>query len=150
MDPSKLTISPDTLRFQKMARGKKSKLRRQNIIDLINGKPYGTPISYTEFAAATQTAPSATRSLVRTMARKGIVSQDQISPYRITYRVNGPITTRKLLPPPSSSQDHRRINALQTDHRTEPAGLYGDGATGKRVLLGDRQQQFARVCGVVR
>ena len=45
MDATKLTVSPDTLRFQKMSRGKRAKLRRQNIIDLINSKPYGTPIA---------------------------------------------------------------------------------------------------------
>src|SRR5437764_15310586 len=106
MDATKLTVSPDTLRFQPMARGKKTKLRRQNIIDLIQSKPSGTPIGLQEFAVVTQTTPSNAWRLVRTMIKRGAISQDRISERRAAYRVNGPVTTKKLdmpIPPPTTA-----------------------------------------------
>src|SRR5690242_5470539 len=79
-----------------MSVGKKTKLRRQNIIDLINSRPYGTPIRLREFAAVAQLSESSAWSLINTMVDKGVISRDQISRYKSAYRVNGLVTTRKI------------------------------------------------------
>lgn len=88
MEASKVTINPDVIRFQKMDRAKRTKLRRQNIIDLIKSKPYGTPIKLAEFAYVAQCTDASAYALIKTMIKKGIISKDYISRFRITYSVN--------------------------------------------------------------
>ena len=95
MDASKVTVSPDTLRFQKMDKGRKAKLRRQNVIDLIKSKPYGTPITLAEFGAAAQLSTGAAHSLIGTMVKHGVISQDTLGSRRYAYRVNGAVWVSK-------------------------------------------------------
>jgi hypothetical protein len=95
MDASKLTISPDTLRFQKMSRTRKAKLRRQNVIDLIRSKPYGTPITLAEFAQVAQVTDNGAFGILRYMVRKGMLNKDVINRRHVAYTINGPITVRR-------------------------------------------------------
>ena len=102
MDASQVTISPDTLRFKPMSKGKRTKLRRQAVIDLIKSKPYGTPIILAEFSAVTQLKGTAAAwGLVKTMLKHGTISRDEVGPKKYAYRVNGSVRTTKLLPPPA-------------------------------------------------
>lgn len=113
MEVSKLSISPETLRFQKMSKGKRAKLRRQNIIDLIKSKPFGTPISLEEFAAAIQVKSTGTAySMLSTMIKQGIVSKDKIDGRHITYSVNGPVTTRALSFSPERLDQPKPLQAI--------------------------------------
>ncbi|MDE2106077.1 MAG: hypothetical protein KGL39_53130 [Patescibacteria group bacterium] len=95
MDASKVTVSADTLRFQKMDKGRKTKLRRQNIIDLIKSKAYGTPITLAEFGTAAQLTASSAYSLIETMVKNGVISKDKLEGQKYAYRVNGAVWVSK-------------------------------------------------------
>lgn len=109
MQASKLTIDPDKLRFEKMTHAKRSKLRRQNVIDLINSKPYGTPITMREFVDVTQT--TSVQGLLKTMIKKGVITKQPITHRKIAYSVNGapktikpPVELVVATPPPAEHQ----------------------------------------------
>lgn len=105
MDASKVTVSPETLRFQKMSKGRKAKLRRQNVIDLIKGKPYGTPITLADFCAVTQLSTGSAYSLIQTMVKHGTISKDKLDGRKYAYRVNGAVwVTKKSQPAHSTSE----------------------------------------------
>lgn len=131
MDASKVTVSPDTLRFTKMSRGRKAKLRRQNIVDLINSKPYGTPITLAEFGSVTQLSIAGAYSLIETMVKHGVVSKDKLDGNRYTYRVNGavwvtkqPETSPELAPKPTVTDSELRQLAKEFYWQTASNDLH--------------------------
>lgn len=88
MNASKVTIDPQKLRFDKMSNAKRTQLRKQNMLDLIKSKPFGTPITLDEFAAVGAfTTPSA-HNLLKHMIKEGIISKDK-SGNKVCYSVNG-------------------------------------------------------------
>lgn len=93
MDASKLTVNPEAIRLNKMSFKKRSALRRQNILDLINSKPFGTPITLEEFAAVAQLTGPAVHSLLATMVKNGIITKDKITHFKIAYAVTGAVHT---------------------------------------------------------
>jgi hypothetical protein len=90
MDASKLTVSPDKLRFQKMSPTKRLLLRRKNVIDLIKSKPYGSPITLAEFQAVTQLRGSGgVHSLLMSMVKKGMITKEKTNHRNIAWTVTG-------------------------------------------------------------
>lgn len=73
MEASKLTISPERLRFDPMTKGKRAKLRHQNILDLINSKPAGTPISLLDFTRVTGSKDATVHAMLKTMIKWGVI-----------------------------------------------------------------------------
>jgi hypothetical protein len=74
MDASKLSVSPDHIRFTPMGRNKKAQLRRKNVITLIRSKPAGTPITLSEFqVACAYTSTTAAYELVKDMIKRGTI-----------------------------------------------------------------------------
>lgn len=106
MEASKVSFSKETLRFTKMTRGKKANLRRQNIIDLINSRSYGSPISLTEFAVVTASSQSSAYALIKSMVKKGIITKQVISPRRTSYSVNGEV---KVVKPVASIKPTNKV-----------------------------------------
>lgn len=90
MEASKLQISPSTLRFERMTKGKRAELRRKNIISLIRSTPVGTPISLAEFQAVTQhTTVASTYALLKGMEKKKLIARTSEGPKQYSYAVLG-------------------------------------------------------------
>lgn len=94
MEASKLSISPEHLRFKPMSRAKRSALRRENIKALIRSKPAGTVLSLADFAAATQSSEGAVYSMLKTMIKRGAIIKiaDDLHKSKYSYVVNEPVT----------------------------------------------------------
>jgi hypothetical protein len=146
MDISKLTVDPEKLRFQPMLRGKRSALRRQNVIDLINSKPFGTCIKLKEFAAVCACTVPTAQAIVNRLVRQGIVTKTTYSPKAIGYSVNGDVRVLKPAsqppaivptPPPVHPQSHVVV------YRRTQAACYG-------VLMERTERQLTGVCRLVR
>jgi hypothetical protein len=95
MEVSTLTVSPEHLRFTKMSRARKTKLRKQNIIDLINSKPYGTQIQLSDFAAVCSFTVSSANQLLKRMVKSGRITKIALSPKRFAYSVNSEVQVTK-------------------------------------------------------
>lgn len=97
---ARVKISPETLKYNKtLTAGKRTQLRKQNIIDLINSKPSGTPITNAQFAKVTaHRFANGAGSIVTQMVKDGILARvqtrpDSKAPY--TYTVIGKVKTKK-------------------------------------------------------
>ena len=97
MEASKLSISPEHLRFKPMTRAKRSELRRQNIKALIRSKPAGTVLSLADFAAATQSSEGAVFSMLKTLTKRGEIIKiaDDVHNRKYSYVVNEPVSKKQ-------------------------------------------------------
>jgi hypothetical protein len=127
MDASKVTVSPETLRFKKMSPGKRSELRRKNIIELIESKPFGTPITLAEFAAVCSFTDASAHAMLTTMVKKGIISKNPISKAKIAYSVNG----------------EPRVIKPKTEVEPTPTRQIDMDVVGHEKTLGDYAKDFA-------
>lgn len=108
MDASKVTVSPEYLRFTPLTRYKRADLRRKNIIDLIRSKPSGTPISLAEFSAVCDfKGTSAAHAILGRMVKAGTIVRQQEGINRYSYYVAAdavntqtPATTADPMPEP--------------------------------------------------
>jgi len=124
MQASSVTISPETLRFNKMSPGKKAKLRRKNIIELIKSKPVGTPIRLREFAAVTLTKAENCQRVLRQMVKEGVLSSEKLGPHKsspVAYFVNNARITRttatdRSAPPPTEPAFSPRYTRTVSDY----------------------------------
>ncbi len=88
MDASKVTVSPQYLRLERMGRNKRASLRRQNVLDLIRSKPAGTPITLAEFqAVCSYDTTAAAYGLLKTMINRGTIVREQEGLNRHSYVV---------------------------------------------------------------
>lgn len=97
MEASKLSISPEHLRFKPMSKGKRSALRRENIKALIRSKPAGTVLGLADFAAATQATEASAYSMLKTLIKRGEIIKipDDLHNRRYSYVVNEPVTKKQ-------------------------------------------------------
>ncbi len=93
-------ISEQTLFKNKMTGKRKTALRRKLVLELIESKPAGTPITMREFKAVGYFSTEAnTHSFVQRMIRDGIVARyDTEKPRKHTYASLGKIKTIKPTP----------------------------------------------------
>jgi hypothetical protein len=74
MEASKVSISPEHLRFEVKGRNKRADLRRRNFLELIRSKPAGTPITLAEFQeAGAYSTTAAAYGLLKTMLDRGTI-----------------------------------------------------------------------------
>lgn len=107
MEASKLTINPETLRFQKMPRDQKATLRKRNIIDYIQSKPYNTPIAMTELATVASCTVGNVSLIVRHLEKRGIITRTALGRQQTAYAVNGePKTVTPSKPRVVAVPDH--------------------------------------------
>lgn len=124
MEASKVSINPDFIRFEKMPRGKKTALRRQNVIDLIKSKPLGTPIVLSEFQAVTgHTTETSAWALIKTMIKKKKISRVAVEGRvnKFCYVVNDAKTVKPaaIAAPPHATPEKPAETAAPRARTTE-------------------------------
>jgi len=86
VDASKVNISPEML-SKHLTNKRKTEIRHQRIIELINSKPVGAHIKLGEFGAVTNMSEGAIHKFLRRMAASGLISIEKLSPHELTYHV---------------------------------------------------------------
>lgn len=86
MNASNVTISPELLSGS-LDKKRKTQLRRQHIIELIESKPTGAQIKLSEFGAVTDMKPNSAHHFLKQMAKAGLISIEKLSPHELTYHV---------------------------------------------------------------
>ena len=112
MEASKLTISPEHIRFKTLTPAKRAELRRENIKALVRSKPAGTIIMLPEFAMVTAGKPGTVHAMLKTMLKKGVITRqtDDNFKARFSYTVNEDVKVKKpRAEPVAKKQDTSEI-----------------------------------------
>lgn len=106
MQASKVNVSPELL-SEHLTKERKTKLRHERVIELIESKPAGAQIRLGEFAAVTDMKPDSVHYLLKQMAKSGLISIEKLSPHELTYHVlsDKPRTVWKTITPHTHNSD---------------------------------------------
>lgn len=106
MEVSKVKLRPETFQLAQrpMSRKRKTKLRRELILEYLNDRPYGKRVKMAELQRVGQfTTPQAADVFIKKMVRDGVIVRHELGLRAYFYTVPGKLVSRKILsaPPPA-------------------------------------------------